>query len=135
MSALGAARAAAATGAPTSPALTLVSQSPWVTPDKPFLLSLDADVHGGTGPLGFVVSVYRRLTTRSDFEQSLTNTPVARIDHTLPIPVTGQSGRSDLSISVTTSPEPPTTGVPSVDLDCSECPGVYPVVVALERLS
>jgi hypothetical protein len=134
----------AATVTAHAPALTLIHQSPWVTPAAQSF-TLELELKAGTPTADeVVVSLYSRLTTRSGFEQTITGAPSGFLDRTHPVRWStmpaGTHGGSLLKIAVqatgTVTPAPP-AGAPSLDLQCppdtGTCTGVYPVTVALER--
>ena len=80
---------AAASTAPSSP-LTLLSQTPWLTQGKRFVLQLEAG--RGTPPpsqLGVSVAVYPCLSSVSGFEQSVaavpSGSPISATDTPLPV--------------------------------------------------
>jgi hypothetical protein len=119
------------------PSLRLVSQSPFVTPGQPLTLTLTLTHGGGSkGQLGFVLTLYNRLTSRSAFDQTLGATPDDGIlDHTEPI-VAGTNDQSTLTLGVTTGQQPATGAADdaTLHLNCADCPGVYPLEVELEAL-
>lgn len=144
-----AAPAAAAARGGGTPAITLASQTQWVTPAQPgAAATFDLSVHVGRGvPAAdeVVTTLYNNLRTRSGFEQALTHGPSGTpLDRTHPVAVSSlhpSDGGQALAISVlpdATTP-PPAGGAPTLDLTCTpttpttanQCTGVYPLVVSL----
>ena len=141
-----------AAGSPTTagPLLSLVSQTPWVTPNAPSF-SLDLAVGSGAGPsadLHVSVTIYDRIDDASQLAQVTDNTPDNRVlARVSPLPVTaGASGLTAstcimvLTESSTTAPGTPgacPAGGDTVQLPCElgggPCDDVYPVSVALLR--
>ncbi|MHB8220456.1 MAG: hypothetical protein ACYDHU_09080 [Acidimicrobiales bacterium] len=135
--------------------LSLVSQSPWVEPNSPgapqvFTLELDigarsSSTAGSTSGDAVSVTVYDHLVTRTAFDQTLSGQPTGVLGRTPPVsvaalarPPRGTPGEADLKIAIqptSTATPAPSPGTPVLDLHClpdtGECPGVYPVVVAL----
>ncbi|HXR54447.1 MAG TPA: DUF6049 family protein [Acidimicrobiales bacterium] len=129
-----------------SPALTLLNQSPAVTPaapgdPAPFAL----EVHVGAAPAGAELGLtfYRKLSTRSGFEQTLGNPPTGVLQTVSPQPVAdlkpGPRGGVEISVTVVPDTSQP-SGSDTVDLSqegpgCvvgnGSCSGVYPVVVEM----
>ena len=125
-----------------SPTLTLLSQSPAVTPTVPghpasFALEVVAAPAGAELGLTF----YRKLSTRSGFEQTLSNPPTGILQTVSPQRVADlkPGSRGGVEISVTIVPDTPQrSGSDTVNLSeerpgCvvgnGSCSGVYPVVV------
>lgn len=140
--------AAGATGAAgtlgAKPAFGLLGQSPYVSPGTggvgtfELTLSMSGGVPAGAG---VVVDLYRPLATRSAFEATLTNPPLGQIGSAGPAPVAGlpaaAGGGRTLAVTVVPGTAPAGVTGPSLSLECQlgtgTCPGVYPVVVTLER--
>jgi hypothetical protein len=131
--------------APAAP-LTLLGQSPWVSPGKPFLLQLEAG--RGTPPvahLGVTVDVDACLSSVSGFDQSLSAFPAqATISSTpSPLPVSGlpraTGGGFDLAMPVVVGGSSATSPAGGFTIDltsaadqCGLYPsGVYPVRIQL----
>jgi hypothetical protein len=146
----GPAAATAVTAQPGAP-LTLLTQTPFVTPAQPWF-SLGLGISPGVGsPAGLHVSLtfYGRLDDDSQLQQSLNATPQGSVLHRADVPVTAASnGALSATSCVTVVPNadatPPTTGTgvcpadsDTVTLGCTPnvgiCGDVYPVSVALER--
>ncbi len=138
---------AAQPGAP----LTLLSQTPFVTPAQPwFSLALGVNPSAGSAT-GLHVSLifYGRLDDDSQLQQSLNATPQGAVLHRSDVPVAvAANGTLSATSCVTVVPNadatPPTTGPgacpadsDTVTLGCKPnvgiCGDVYPVSVALER--
>jgi Family of unknown function (DUF6049) len=148
--AAGTSRAHGGAGGSTSP-LTLLSQSPWVTPGEPFDVHLRIGTAAGpTSTLGVSVAVYPCLTSVSAFDQSLassgpTGAPVSQTSSPLPVtslhPLLGAG--FDLSMPVGVgrgvapapgSPVPFTIQLTAASGQCQSYPsGVYPVRIELVR--
>jgi Family of unknown function (DUF6049) len=146
----GPAAATAVTAQPGAP-LTLLSQTPFVTPAQPWF-SLALGVNPSAGPAtGLHVSLtfYGRLDDDSQLQQSMNATPQGGVLHRSDVPVSaGANGTLSAPSCVTVVPNadatPPTTGLgacpagsDTVTLGCTPdtgyCGDVYPVSVALER--
>jgi hypothetical protein len=132
--------------------LTMLSQTPWVTPGKPFDLQLEA---AGTSvpaaQLGVSVAVYSCLSSVSAFDQSVSSssgpsgTPISSTRS--PLPVSGlpaiTDGGFDLSMPVVvggaqslTPSSGYTVDLTSAGQQCGLYPsGVYPVRVQLVNTS
>ncbi len=134
------------------PALTLVSQSPWVTPQQPwFNLSLGVgDLTVPTGQLHVNVTFYSRLDDESQFAQAAGGVPQKSVLLRVPgVPVsqTTSAGRvADVCVTVARDSDdtPPTAGTgvclagsDTLTLGCTpgtgRCGDVYPVSIALVR--
>ena len=146
----GAATAARPAGAP---ALTLVSQTPWVTPTQPWF-DLALGIGGAAGAAsGLHVSLtfYGRLDDSSQLQEavggSAPTTALLRLSD-IPVGAVGPTGTLTSSACVTVLPEPDASppaagpdacpaGGPTLILDCTpltgRCGDVYPVAVALLR--
>ncbi len=143
--------AATAVAAQPGTPLTLVSQTPFVTPAQPgFSLTLGiSPTVGSASGLHVSLTFYGRLDDDSQLQQSLNATPQGNVLHRADLPVTA-AGNGALSASscFTVVPNahatPPTTGTgvcppdsDTVTLGCTPnvgiCGDVYPVSVALER--
>jgi hypothetical protein len=147
----GGARAADARASTNAPALTLLSQTPWVTPTAPWF-----NVSLGIGPseasvsgLHVSMTFYSRIDNGSQLQDAIGGT----LDSTVllrdpDIPVTSSAGALTASSCVTVasdaSASPPSSGAgacaagtPTVYLGCTlhtgTCGDVYPVSVALLR--
>jgi hypothetical protein len=134
------------------PALTLASQTQWVTPAAPWY-SLALAVGAGAGAAGDLhvsVTVYSRIGDGSDLEQAMSSPDTRPLTRLPPIPVTAGARGLTASTCMTVLPEdstvPPTPapgtagacpGGPTVVLGCSPgngpCDDVYPVTVELLR--
>ena len=135
--AAGPARALAAANADGSAnALALLKQTPWVTPEQPhFDLQVGIGARAQSeGPLEVAVTVYGRLTTRTDFTQAVAGTIRGSVlDRVAPVPVS-TAGTVLPSLDLTVGTGPPSATGPSIGLDCAgTCPGVYPVSVVLQQ--
>lgn len=129
-----------------SPSLTLLSQTPSVTPavpGDPAPFTIQVEVNGSV-PTGAELGLtfYQKLGTRSAFEQTLSNAPIGVLQALTPTPVSGmKAGRGGGLESTTTvvpdTAEPSDSG--AIDLSArhactvgsGRCSGVYPVVVQL----
>lgn len=136
-------KVAAAAG--TATGLSLLNQSPWVTPLQArsgpnFTLEVNP---GRKAPAGadLTVTLYDLLHTRSAFEQALSGSPTGELDRTSALPVSklppGPRGGVQIPLDVVPRlSATPGTGQ-SLDLACTpftgQCSGVYPVVVSLTR--
>jgi hypothetical protein len=148
-----AARAAAAASAHT-PLLTLLSQSPWVTPTQPWF-NVAFGVGAGAGPatdLRVSLTFYERMNSSSQLQQAVNGSPSGgALLHVPDVPVTS-SGNSVMTASacVTVVPDesttPPATGpgactpggsTDTLVLGCTplrgHCGDVYAVTAALVR--
>lgn len=143
--------AATQTGA-GGPALTLLSQSPWVTPNQPwFNISVGvSQAVGAASGLRVNLTFYGRLDDSSQLQQSIGGTPqTGTLGHVSGLAV-GAGGPTGLTAStcVTVVPQSSTgaptsgpgacpAGAPTLDLGCTpltgRCGDVYPVGVALVR--
>jgi uncharacterized protein DUF6049 len=148
---------AVGTGAATArpgggPVLTLVSQTPWITPTEPWF-DLALAIGPGAGPAsGLHVSLafYARLDDSSQLQQAIGGSPpttaLLRLSD-VPV-VAGPTGALTSSLCVTVLPDTSTSapapgpgacpeGSPTLTLDCTpltgRCGDVYPVGVALLR--
>jgi hypothetical protein len=151
---VGAGSATASSGAVgQDPALSLVAQSPWVTPTQPwFNLALGVGVPGiPISQLHVSVTVYSRIDNFSQFQQAVGATPAKGVLLRLSsVPVATTSGGRTASVCVTVLPDTsasapaPGPGVgacaagdPTLYLDCTPatgiCGDVYPVSIALVR--
>jgi Family of unknown function (DUF6049) len=152
---LGAAGAGAATSARPAggPPLTLVSQTPWITPVQPWF-NLALGIGPAAGPAsGLHVSLtfYARLDDSSQLQQAIggspPTTPLLRLAD-VPVGSVGPTGTLTASACVTVLPNadasPPASGPdacpaggPTLTLGCTpltgRCGDVYPVAVALLR--
>ena len=135
------------------PALTLVSQTPWITPAQPWF-NLALGIGAAAGPAsGLHVSLtfYARLDDSSQLQQAIGGSPpttaLLRLSD-LPVGEVGPTGALTSSACVTVLPDAdasprPTgpgacpAGSPTLTLDCTpltgRCGDVYPVAVALLR--
>jgi len=135
--------AAASVGSPT---LTLLSQTPSVTPvapGDPAPFTIQVEVNGSVpkdAELG--LTFYQKLGTRSAFEQTLTSPPTDVLQALAPTPVAGMKAgrRGGLQSTTTIVPDTPeASDSGSIDLSArhacvvgsGRCSGVYPVVVQL----
>ena len=146
----GPAAATAVTAQPGAP-LTLLSQTPFVTPAQPwFSLALGVNPSAGSATgLHVSLTFYGRLDDDSQLQQSMNATPQGGVLHRSDVPVSaGANGTLSATSCVTVVPNadatPPTTGLgacpagsDTVTLGCMPdtgfCGDVYPVSVALER--
>lgn len=126
------------------PAFGLLGQSPYVSAGAngvgtfQLTLSIGSDVPADAQT---VVDLYRPLATRSAFEATLSNPPVGQIGYAGPVPVSGlpaaTGGGRTMSVTIVPGATPAGVTGPSLSLGCQfgngTCPGVYPVVVTLER--
>ena len=125
--------AARAETAPTS-AFVLLGQSPWTSPERP---TLTLDLGGAASGDSLVVTVYKRLTSRSAFEATLASPPTSGVlSRTAAVPVAGLApvaGGVELPLAVSTAGATAATTA-GIDLDCTtgSCSGVYPLVISLE---
>jgi hypothetical protein len=147
----GGVRKQAAAGATSTPALTLSSQTPWVTATQPwFNLGLDVAEQAAQGAALHVgLTFYSRLVDASQMQQALGSTPQKGVLGRIPdIAVETVDGHLSASACVTVLPEvdatPPASGpgacagggtqlVLGCTLSLDTCGGVYPVSVALVR--
>ena len=121
--------------------LALVGQSPWVAPtssSQQMSLALRITSRMPRADLSLSLTVYRRLTTRSDFDETLSGrslgSAVARSPElALTSLTTDAGGVTRLSVPVEGAGAPSQGGVWTADLGCTpeSCAGVYPVKVAL----
>ncbi len=139
-------------GATTSaPALTLLSQTPWVTPTQPWF-NIALGVGSGDGPaseLRVSLTFYGRMVDASQLQQAIGGAPTANtLLRDTDVPVTAGPGGPTASACVTALPDanasPPATGPgacaagsPTLILGCRPgtgyCGDVYPVTVSLLR--
>jgi hypothetical protein len=138
----------------SGPALTLSSQTPWVTPTAPwFTLALGVgDGAVSASDLHVSLTVYSRIVDDSELQQAIAATPQQTpLAHVTDVPVTGGTGGRVATTCLTVLPESSSTaptpapgdstacpaGGPTVYLDCTpgtgRCGDVYPVSVALLR--
>jgi hypothetical protein len=150
--ALGAAARATPVGAATVPTLaaagthpgdllTLVSQSAWVEPtaaSAQMSLALRITSRMPRTDLSLSLTVYRRLTTRSGFDETLSGHSLGSVLTRSPALAvsaltTDAGGVTRLSVPVQGAGAPSQGGVWTADLGCApdSCAGVYPVKVAL----
>ena len=136
------------------PALSLVSQSPWVTPTAPWFSLSVAIGHGGPalGDLHVAVTIYSRLSNASQLQQAIGGTPDKSVlTRVSDLKVTNAQGGRVVATCITVlpndesaapTPAPGTIGAcpadgPTVTLGCmsgdGSCGDVYPVSVALFR--
>ncbi len=135
----------------SSPPLTLVSQTPWVTPAQPWfniVFGVSSSAGAASG-LHVNVTFYGRLVDGSALQQAENGSPTGsallRDDDIAVGPVSGGLGATSC---VTVLPEESATppaggpgvcpaGTPTLVLGCTPlngtCPGVYPVTVSLVR--
>jgi Family of unknown function (DUF6049) len=135
------------------PALSLVAQTAWVSPQAPWF-ALSAGVGSRTGPVADLhveVTVYNRISDPTDLSQTIANGPDDGVINHYNAPVTtAPSGRlaatcatvlPEATMTPPATPPPNTVACPagsfSVILGCTpdvgSCGGVYPVLVALYR--
>ncbi len=134
------------------PALTLLSQSPWVSPQQPwFNLAVGVNpAEGSAGDLHVDLTFYGRLDDSSQLQQSIGGTPPTGTlahDNLVTVAAGGPTGLT-ASVCVTVLPQSsastPATGAgacpagaPILVLGCTpltgRCGDVYPVGVALVR--
>ncbi len=135
------------------PQLSLVSQTPWVTPAQPwFNLALSVGARGvPIGQLHVSMTIYSRIDNFSQFQQSVGATPqkgvLLRVSD---VPVGSTSGGRAASVCLTVLPDTSASapapapapgacaaGGPTLYLDCTPatgiCGDVYPVSIALLR--
>jgi hypothetical protein len=120
------------------PPLTLLSQSPFVTPGGHLDLRLSLGAPAPAGALEVSVTLYDKVHDRSTFEQTEADGPQAArlLDPTQVVPVAAQAQEVDLSLPVSgAAPGSGTATGPALDLGCPPdtglCPGVYPLEIAL----
>lgn len=147
---LGLASGGPASGASATEGSTfgLLEQSPAVVqPDAAGEGTLTLDLSLGVAvPAGAQVelSLYRALGSRSAFQATLSGAPFDQIDRSTPVPVSGLATvgttagpAAQLSVTVAPGEAPGGTTTPTLSLGCTlgngSCPGVYPLVVSLER--
>ena len=133
--------ATARTTAHNSDSIELVRQSPWVgpsAPDQALSLGLRILSRASRRDLHLSVTVYSHLTTRSDFDQTLSGRGLgAVVAHSPAIPLSSLStdaqGVTGLTIPVNGDPPPTESGNWTADLNCNpgSCADVYPVKVTL----
>ena len=136
-----------ATAAPGStknaPALTLLSQSPWVGPAQSFTARLGVTGSAAKSTLALRVTVYSYLTTRSAFDQTLTSPPSGRtLSQSSPVALSSlpadTAGGFDVSVAVSAGGSTSAATSPfAVNLNCApgSCGGVYPVALTLTNTS
>jgi hypothetical protein len=146
-------RAGVAPAANLGPALTLRSQTPWVTASAPWF-SLSLGIGGGTGPVGDLhveLTFYNRVNNASELTQSLSAVPEKSVlTHYDSLVKVGSDGHEAVTCTTVLPndaahapvPAPDTTGVcpdgaPTVTLNCTpgdgSCGDIYPISVALYR--
>jgi hypothetical protein len=145
---------AAAAPSATVPALTLVSQSPWVTPTQPWF-SLGVGIGSSAGPVSDLhasLTIYSRVEDPSQLEQATSSTPdKTPLERGIDLPLQSTAAGVTAKTCITVLPNPGTTaptpgpsdtdactlGSPTVYLDCTfgaeTCGDVYPVSVSLFR--
>jgi hypothetical protein len=137
----------------SGPALTLISQTPWVGPTAPwFSLSVKAGSRSGpVADLHVELTFYNRISDDSELSQDTGSLPEnGQINH-FTWTLTTSAGRASASTCTTVLPEesasPPATAPtdtvacpansPTLTLGCTPgngtCDGIYPVSVALYR--
>ncbi|HEY1652800.1 MAG TPA: DUF6049 family protein [Acidimicrobiales bacterium] len=147
----GGAAAAVVRATTDGPPLTLVSQTPFVTPTLPwFNMTLGVGrAAGSTNGLHVSVTFYSRLDSSSQLQQAISGTPDGTVLlRESDIPVSGGGAGSAAAVCVPVQRDdadtPPASGVgvcaagsKSLDLGCTPlsgtCGDVYPVSVALDR--
>ncbi len=132
--------ASTAAAAPSLPALTLAAQSPFVLPSEPLAVRLDVNLPSASrAGTTLTVTVYDKLSSRSEFDQSVDAVPASSriLDpaQSVAVPATGPVA---LSMPVRTGAAARgAAGGLSIALPCTpdtgNCPGVYPVSFALTR--
>jgi hypothetical protein len=143
---------AAVSPAAPGPALTLASQTQWVTPAAPwFSLALAVGSQAGAAAdLHVSVTMYGRITDGSQFQQAANGVPQEEVLTRVPdVPVTPTAAGLTAATCITVlyndtsgppTPAPGTAGVcpsggPTVNLHCTlgsgPCDDVYPVSIAL----
>lgn len=114
--------------------LTLVSQSPWVTPGNAFSVSVAVGTAlPPTGGVEVKLTLYDHFTARSTFESTLSGTPAGgELDVAGPTAPTAVSGHT-VTLSLPVLAETATAPGPSLDLHCptGSCSGVYPLTVSV----
>lgn len=122
-----------------SPAITLISQSPWVSAADPhFALRVHVDAPGRQATqVTLSIELFRKLLTRSDFAQTLSSLPRgSALDRSGPFTVASLPGPVAVDVPVTTGRA---GGRAALDLGCTAgtgtCSGVYPLVVNLQDRS
>ncbi len=134
-----------------APPLTLVSQTPWVTPAQPsFNIELGVSASAGSaGALHVNLTFYGRLVDGSDLQQAESGTPAGTaLGHDNGIAVGAVPGGltatacvnvlpDDSASAPAGAPQACAAGDPTLVLGCTPlngtCPGVYPVTVSLQR--
>ncbi|HEY5026181.1 MAG TPA: hypothetical protein VII76_14495 [Acidimicrobiales bacterium] len=120
--------------------ITLVRQSPWVGPNLPnqdLTMGLRIRSSSPRAALKLTFTVYRPITTRSAFDETLTGRSLGSVAAQSPsIPLTGlstTSGVTNVTIPVDGDSTPTGTGDWTADLGCQpgSCADVYPVRVTL----
>ncbi len=158
-STLGAFPAAAANtqiASTSGPAVALTYQTPTLTPSSPgaaatFDLGLQAEASAGApSQLEGTVSLYNRLTSRSQLEQDVASPPSSGlVSRTTPVALDclGADAHGGLTLPVSITPQTAaggalacgsaTASAPALSLGCTpgNCSGVYPVVLTVERSS
>ncbi|NNN22717.1 MAG: hypothetical protein HKL80_12040 [Acidimicrobiales bacterium] len=125
--------------------IKLISQSPFVNPGQIFNLSIQVDTSTPLSNLVVELTTYMKLSSRSSFDQSITN-PYGVVSSTGGMAVgqylVGQSSPAAINFSVNLLapglPTPTTQALPSeipvelgVGCQYSTCPGIYPLKVSL----
>lgn len=130
--------AVGATG--TGPTLFLVNQSPTVlppAPGQPAPFQVTVRVSGAPAGAQLGLVVYRKLTTRSDFERTLTSRPTDVMQDVAPAPLSSLhvvGGAVQLGADVVESAQADgssTIGLRGCTVGNGTCSGVYPVEVVL----
>jgi len=121
--------------------LSLVRQSPWVgpkAPDQALTLGLRIQSRSSMSALSLTVTVYRPLTTRSAFDETLSGRGLGFVTAQSPALavsslVTDAQGVTGLTVPVVGDAAPTVAGDWTADLDCApgSCAGVYPVRITL----
>jgi hypothetical protein len=121
--------------------LTLVRQSPWVGPDAPdqdLTMGLRIGSSAPRAALSLSFTVYKALSTRSAFDETLDGRGLGNVDAQSPsIPLsaftTDAQGVTHVTIPVDGDTTPTGTGNWTADLGCpmGSCADVYPVKVTL----
>jgi hypothetical protein len=128
--------AAGASSRSSGAGVLLVSQSPYVTPGGAFNIGLALTNTPALSELEFSVSVYAKLTGRLAFQQTLNAIPDGRVIDRVGLP--GTLSTSGVTLGLTVDASEGTTPT-AIDLHCTlgtgSCPGVYPVLIDVERAS
>ncbi len=133
------------------PLLTLVSQTPWITPTQPwFNIALGvSEAAGAVSSLHVNLTFYGRLDNGSELQQAENGTPTTSVllhDDDVPVGVVtgGLTASACVTVLADDSASAPAggpgvcpAGTPTLVLGCTpdygECPDVYPVTVSLVR--